>query len=181
MNSEQLFPHAAPDFSDPLGLLGACHERIFQHCTLVENLACHLKEKGADQEALQAAEKIHRYFSTAAAHHHADEEEELFPRLAPRSQELAALIQRLLQEHADLTKLWKAIEPKLAAPESIDDLDAFQSEARCFADAYRKHAEKENEDLFTTARQLISDEELIEIGRSMAERRGVAAKTMTQA
>ncbi len=173
MNTNDLFPPAAPDFSDPLGLLRACHEHIIKHSDMVEALAAHLAAKGLDQEASDAAVQIHRYFSVAAKHHHEDEEQDLFPRLARQSLKLADLIHTLKREHEELEALWAEIAPLLAKPRSIENVETFQALAKRFAGAYRNHASKENSDLLEMARHIFSSDELKEIGRAMAERRGV--------
>ncbi len=173
MNRDTPFPNVAPDFSDPLGLLRACHERIFKHCDMVENLANHLLEKGDELEATEAAAKIHRYFTVAAKHHHEDEEQDLFPRLASQSLKLADLIHALKQDHERLAAPWAEISPLLANPATIDDKVAFQSLAQQFAEAYRNHARKENSELLEMAQHSLSSDELKQIGGAMAERRGV--------
>lgn len=173
MNKNVLFPPAAPDFSDPLGLLRACHERIFKHCDILESLAAHVADQGIDQEAREAAAQIHRYFSIAAKHHHEDEEQDLFPRLARQSLKLADLVHTLKQDHQQLDALWTEIEPILAKPASIKDVENFQSLAERFAGAYREHARRENTDLLDMAQHIFSSDELKKIGQNMAERRGV--------
>ena len=173
MDKNELFPSAAPDFSDPLGLLRACHERVFKHCDLVENLAAHLGDKGPDQEAREAAAQVHRYFSVAAKHHHEDEEQDVFPRLAHQSLKLADLIHSLKKDHEQLEALWAGIAPLLAKPAGIEDIEAFQTLAGRFADAYRTHARMENSELLDMAQHIFSSDELKQIGRAMAERRGV--------
>jgi len=173
MNKEDLFPPAAPDFSDPLGLLRACHERVFKHCDILENLAAHLANQGVDQETREAAAQVHRYFSVAAKHHHQDEEQDLFPRLARQSLKLADQVHQLKQEHEQLDALWAELEPLLAKPASIENIEAFQSLAERFATAYRTHVQRENSDLLDMAQHIFSSDELKQIGLAMAERRGV--------
>lgn len=173
MNTNDLFPAAAPDFGDPLGLLRSCHERVLKHCDIVENLAAHLAEKGLDQEVREASAKVHRYFSVAAKHHHQDEEQDVFPRLARQSLKLADLIHTLKQEHEQLDALWAEIAPLLTKPASIEDIESFQTLAGRFADAYRAHVRKENSELLDLAQHIFGSDELKQIGRAMAERRGV--------
>jgi len=180
MSTSNPFPSAAPDFSDPLGLLRACHENIFQHCDMVERLAEHLTRQGQDQAARETAAKIHRYFSTAARHHHADEEEELFPRLLRRSQQLGDVLDELQQEHQHLDALWQELGPLLAQPATIKDTADFAELAARFANAYRTHAEKENEGVLTQAPDILDHDELKQIGRAMAERRGVPLPPVLQ-
>jgi hemerythrin-like domain-containing protein len=173
MSKDDLFPIAAPDFSDPLGLLRACHERVFKHCDLTEDLAAHIADQGIDQAAREAAAQVHRYFAVAAKHHHEDEEQELFPRLARQSTQLAELVHSLKQEHGQLDALWAEFEPLLATPAAIQDIEEFQSLAERFSDAYRTHARRENSELLDGAEHFFDSDELKQIGQSMAERRGV--------
>ncbi len=172
------FPSAAPDFNDPLGLLRACHGRILAHCQTLERLVPHLSAHGADGEAREAMARVHRYFSTAAQHHHADEEQDLFPRLATVAPDLAPLMRALATEHEGLTGHWQALAPLLSAPErAVADLAAFAAVVGGFVAAYRAHAAKENEQLLPRAADVLSPEELRELGARMATRRGVAAPT----
>ena len=176
MNSHELFPPPAPDFSDPLGLLRACHERVLNHCDTLEKLAAHLGDKGLDQDAKEAAAQVHKYFSVAGKHHHQDEEQNIFPPLARTSLKLADLVHQLKQEHEKLDALWAGLAPLLARPASIEDIDAFGEMARQFADAYRAHVRRENEDLLDIAQHIFSSDELKKIGEKMAERRGLQLK-----
>jgi len=173
MDNNNLFPPPAPDFSDPLGLLRACHERISQHCALLERLAKQFVAQGADLEVRETAAKIHRYFSTAAKHHHTDEEKELFPRLARQSLKLAESVHSLKQEHERLNELWHELEPLLSRPASITDITAFTHLAETFATAHRNHMAQENEELLDLAQHIFGSDELKQIGRHMAERRGI--------
>lgn len=173
MNKSELFPPAAPDFSDPLGLLRACHERILKHCDMAVNLASRLADTGLDSEITNAAAQVYRYFSTAARHHHEDEEQDVFPRLARQSLKLTGLVHSLEQEHGRLEALWLEMEPLLAKPARIENTEEFQSLAAQFAEAHRAHVQKENSELLAQASQIFSSGELTEISRSMAERRGI--------
>lgn len=171
--SQQPFPDAAPDFSDPIGLLRACHGRIEAHCDTLERLVEHLRDKGVDAEARTAAGRIHHYFSTAGRHHHQDEEQDLFPHLARQSLKLADLVHRLHREHAAMDTLWQQLEPLLQRPAGIDDIDAFGALVQRFTAAYRSHIAVENEELLEMARHILSSAELKKLGANMAARRGV--------
>ena len=173
MNQTTPFPESAPDFSDPLGLLRACHQRMLDHCERLLKLADHLQSQGADNEAHMAASAIYRYFTTSARHHHNDEEQDLFPRLARESLKLADLIHRLKQEHVELDALWQELEPLLLRPSHITDLIGFRDLCNRFDDAYRRHIRVENNELLEMARHIFSQAELKKLGASMAERRGV--------
>jgi hemerythrin-like domain-containing protein len=173
MNQTTPFPETAPDFSDPLGLLRACHQRMLDNCERLLKLADHLQSNGADSEALQAAAAIYRYFTTSARHHHNDEEQDLFPRLARESLKLADLIHRLKQDHVEIDALWQELEPLLLRPSHISDPLGFRELCSRFDDAYRRHIRVENNELLEMARHIFSQAELKKLGASMAERRGV--------
>ena len=172
MEKKNPFSDPAPDFNDPLGLIRACHERILGHCDTLLKLPAHFEAHGTDEELRKAATNIHRYFTTAAQHHHQDEEQDIFPILARQSLKLADIIHQLKQEHLELDTLWQELEPLLARPASIDDIEKFSSIISRFSEAYRKHALKENEELLDIAVHILSSDELRSIGESMAERRG---------
>lgn len=169
------FPAAAPDFSDPVGLLRACHGRILAHCATLERLVPHLARHGADAEAREAMARVHRYFATAAQHHHADEEQDLFPRLNTVAPALIPLIQELEREHEGLSRHWQALAPLLAEPEqAMADAATFARVVAAFIAGYQAHAAKENEHLLPRAAEALSPEDLRELGARMAARRGVA-------
>lgn len=173
MSTHDIFPPAAPDFSDPLGLLRACHERVLKHCDTLENLAAHIADKGIDQDAREAAAQVHKYFSVAGKHHHQDEEQDIFPRLARQSLKLADLIHRLKQAHRTIDALWEPLAPLLARPATIQDSEAFSALVEPFTEAYRSHVRQENEELLDRAQHIFGSDELKEIGEKMAARRGL--------
>ena len=171
MSDDQLFPSAAPDFSDPLGLLRACHQRILSHCATLQRLVAHLREQGADAEARKAAGTIYRYFTTAGRHHHDDEEIDLFPHLARQSLKLADRVHRLRQDHLRLDALWGELEPLLKNPQSAlerDDLEVLVGE---FTALYADHIQRENDELLEMAAHIFSRAELQKLGKRMADRR----------
>ncbi|NIP72287.1 MAG: hemerythrin domain-containing protein [Gammaproteobacteria bacterium] len=167
----ELFTEAAPDLSDPLGLMRACHRRVLEHCDLMGRLAEHIAHKGVDAEAREAARRIHRYFSIAAAHHHQDEEDDLFPRLNRVSLKLADVIHRLRQDHVRLGALWGELEPLLARPGDIADPERFGEQCKTLCAGYREHIRVEEEELFDVAQHLLSTDDLRAIELAMRERR----------
>lgn len=176
--SQELFRESAPDFSDPLGLLRACHSRIEQHCATLQRLVEHLREKGVDGDARTAAGKIHHYFSTAGQHHHQDEEQDLFPLLSRQSLKLADKVHRLRQDHVRMDALWQQLAPLLARPAQITDLDALAALVEEFVTAYQTHIAFENDELLEMARHILGKDELKKIGQRMAERRGIRLSTV---
>jgi hemerythrin-like domain-containing protein len=165
------FPEPAPDFSDPLGMLRACHQRMLSNCDLLEKLAAHMEKSGADDDARAAAQRVHRYFSTAAQFHHQDEEEDVFPRLVRTSLKLATVINDLKQDHEKIQAAWQDLEPMLRQIHHIGDMEMFRQVAGNFANLYRQHIKVEERDFLDTAQHLLSSEQLAAIGESMQERR----------
>ena len=107
---------AITDFSEPLSVLRADHERIMEHCEILEKLLPHIAEKGVDDEARRAISTVVDYFNTGAVHHHQDKEQNLFPILNRQSLKLADIIYRLKREHEELAGLWDGIMKALKTP-----------------------------------------------------------------
>jgi len=169
-----LVRETAPDFSDPLAMLRACHGRMLDLCELLQRLPAWIETHGVDDEAQQAITRIRRYFETAAPQHHADEEDDLFP-LLQTDPELALLIDHLRREHLALDRQWQ----RLAAvfdeiKDGMADRRSLQSTANAFCTAYRDHIEIENTRLLPAAASLLSPDQCVELGRRMAARRHIA-------
>ncbi|MEJ2436054.1 MAG: hemerythrin domain-containing protein, partial [Pseudolabrys sp.] len=165
------FNQTAPSFDDPLGLLMACHARMLGHCETLLKLADHLAEHGCDDEARQAARRIHTYFSTAGRDHHEDEEQDVFPRVARTSIKVAEVLHGLRQDHKRMDALWHRLEPLMAKPGAIEDIGALRALAEEFAALYRAHIATENAFIRDKLQHLLSEAQLREIGQSMAQRR----------
>ena len=163
-----------PGFDDPLALLRACHEKILTHCDFLEGLVTHMSEAGPDSEARKTAERISRYFSTSAELHHRDEEDDLFPRLNRQSLKIAELIHTLKNEHEQLKTLWATLSPELKQLPAEGFSKEFTRTANDFFSLYQQHIERENMEFLPLAANSLSQQELAEIGESMAERRGVS-------
>lgn len=165
---------AAPTFDDPLEMLRACHGRIEAQCVTLNRLLRHLKKHGCDEQSVQAARAILRYFDTAGQYHHQDEEENLFPQLLATHDEAASvLITRLLQEHIGLEAAWRNLRPLLLniVEAQAPTLDA--AIVQHFITVYAKHIAQENKTLLPLAATLLDESQLRAIGHSMAARRGV--------
>ncbi|MCW8888139.1 MAG: hemerythrin domain-containing protein [Gammaproteobacteria bacterium] len=174
MSTNSPFPETAPDFSDPLGLLKACHKNILNFCDQLEELSQKIETGPIGFEIAGSAGKIYRYFKTSGKHHHDDEEINIFPILNRTSLKLADRVNRAKQEHTHQDELWAILAPQLANPISIKDGAEFSATAREFIESQRAHVKFEEEELFEMAQHLIGQAELEKIGRKMAERRGVA-------
>jgi len=169
--SSLLSQDTAPDFTDPLGLLKACHQRILGFCDLLEKMTAHIDQQGIDADVKQSAQKIHRYFSTAAVLHHQDEEQDLFPLLIGTSLKMATIIHGLKRDHVALDSHWQKLSSVLAHPASIEETPDFKQWTNEFCGAYRQHIKVEEEDFLSMAQHLLSREQLQQLGKNMQERR----------
>lgn len=166
-----LGPEAAPDFSDPLGLIKACHQRILKHCEILEKLVAHIAAHGVDAEATTAIARVRRYFSSAGIHHHMDEEQDVFPLLEQSSSKMADIIHDLKQEHEAIHQQWVELATLLASPQSLADAESFPALVEQFCELQRNHIQVEERDLFSHAGQVLTSEQLKIIGRNMQQRR----------
>lgn len=162
----------APSFDAPLDMLQACHGRIQAQCATLKKLLLHLPSQGADAQAQQAATNILRYFESAGVYHHQDEEQDLFPLLlAANSTEANHLITRLLAEHQSMEAAWHVLRPLLRGV-MTGSLNAFDNApAERFIELYDRHIALENGHLLPLAKQLLTAEQQLQLGRNMAARR----------
>lgn len=175
------FRTPAAGFDQPLELWLACHDRVRRMTGLLERLAQHVADKGADDAAKVTATSIRRYFDEAAPRHHEDEEVNLFPLLRLRLPEKAAAdekavsaaLERLETDHVELGKLWREIRQLLQAIESGEAAPLERAAAKRFADGYRRHCEIEDTVIAEALRRCLTVEDLDAVGLAMAGRRGV--------
>jgi hemerythrin-like domain-containing protein len=161
-----------PGFDEPLALLRACHGKIVEHCELIEEIVRALQGNSDELDTRQAARKAITYFTSSARQHHEDEEQNLFPLLIRQSLKLADLVNSLKQEHRTLDELWLAIEPELRRMPEPADPDAFIAAASAFCKLNREHVIRENTDFLPIAQSSLSSQQIKDIGRAMAQRRG---------
>ncbi len=172
---DPLFSPAAPDFTDPLGLLAACHGRIRSHCALLERMLAWLPTHGADDEIRRSAQRVIHYFETAGRHHHADEEDDLFPLLAG-SPALDATLAQLRREHRELDALWQDLARRLEQLGSGEVPADLGPLAQTFVAAQSAHIGIEDAQLLPAARALLGPAQIASLGHAMARRRGVTPK-----
>ena len=109
------FTSPAVGLDQPLEILEACHERVKNHCQILQRLSAHLKVAGIDDQAILASKNLLRYFEIAAKNHHEDEENNLFPMLLESMAGSDAIcineiINILKEEHILLEKIWQSIK-----------------------------------------------------------------------
>lgn len=166
----------APSFDHPLELLHACHDKIHQQLDTLQKIAAHLPVHGCDQQVQQAAQGILRYFDTAGQFHHQDEEENLFPTLlalsTPEKARVEALVERLLAQHGVMFAAWsevRAVLVKLAEGENRLLPEALVEK---LIGSYTPHIDLEETELLPLSARLLSPQQIMEMGKRMAERRG---------
>ena len=169
-----LHPSPAAGFDEPFEMLEACHDRVRRMLGLLERLAVHLPVHGADAQAAQAARDVMRYFDTAAPAHHEDEERHVLPRLRAAGDE--AFAAQIEQEHHELHRQWAALRRTLAevaAGTWVGTGPADFVPWQQYAALYRAHAAAEEAIAFPAVRAALDEPALHEMGREMAQRRGV--------
>ncbi len=175
------FRTPAAGFDQPLELWLACHDRVRRMCTLLQRLLEHLRESGADEQARVTAVSIRRYFDEAAPRHHEDEEVDLFPRLLQRLEgrtESEAVgvrnaIALLQSDHREMGRTWSILREALAAIEGGDAGALDEAVVALFVSRYRSHCEVEDTVIAPALRRTLTSDELGEVGRAMAQRRGI--------
>lgn len=167
-------------FDEPLGLLSDCHRRIERFMAAMLKVARQYGGRELDAEARDALERCLRYFQILPRHHNADEEESLFPRLRnePAARDAMAVVDQLHKDHrtADvmhaeaesLAKQWLA-DGRLAE----DSARRLTQLLEQLTEHYRQHIQLEDELVFPLAGRVLSPQQLLQVGREMAERRGV--------
>ena len=164
----------APDFTSPLDMLHACHDRIMDQCSTLQKLMQHLPMHGCDTQAQQAAQAILRYFDTAGQFHHQDEEVDLFPLLsAAQNADADELMKQLLSEHQAMDALWANLRIQLQAIADGKSTELDRKIVGDFSLAYGRHVMLENMKLLPLAARLLNEQQLQQMGTNMAKRRGV--------
>ena len=166
------------DFEHPLEMLKACHDRIAAQNEALRRLAAHLPAHGCDAQAQQAASNVMRYFDGAGRHHHEDEEEDLFPRMiaAARGQNVervSLLVSELQREHRDMEQMWGGIRDTLEKIAHGENAPLAEIEVNRFCTLYHTHIAIEEANMIPLAAMLLGEDDLRQVGRAMAARRGM--------
>jgi hemerythrin-like domain-containing protein len=173
---KELVPSPAAGFEQPFEMLKACHERIARMLDLLARLRAHVDANGVDVQAAGAARDVMRYFDLAAPQHHLDEERHVLPALrASGDAALAALADRLQQDHRCMETAWAAARAVLACVEDAQQpaLSAEDHAAlAAFASLYADHLAAEEGTAFPAAVRRLGDEDLQAMGADMRARRG---------
>ena len=173
--TEPLIP-VAPALDAPLEILSACHGRIHARLETLDRLLRWLPEHGADADARQAAAGVIRYFDTAGVNHQRDEEADLFPRLIARvplesRKRVHALIDWSKDDHAAISAAWDALRGQLLQIAQGASTDLGADDVANFSARYLSHMDREDNELFPYAAQLLTNEDLHAMSTAMKARR----------
>lgn len=177
----QIGQKPSPTFQQPLELLSDCHRRIETFLRALLLVTGQARGGELDSRQREALETALRYFREAAPRHTADEEESLFPRMRELPdaavREALARIDALEADH-------RAAEAEHARVESLgrqwlstgalspEDTARLEASLRKLHGIYERHIAVEDNDIFPLAGKSVPEEQLAEVGREMARRRG---------
>jgi hemerythrin-like domain-containing protein len=165
-----------------LGLLSDCHRRIERFLEMLQKVAGQGAPSALNDEQRRAVDAALEYFRTAAPRHTADEEESLFPmlRAAGSADAKAALqvVESLEQDHAAATLAHAEVDRLFGVWIGQGGLGESQAKKlslllRELREMYRQHIAVEDNDLFPLAARVLGPEQLKELGKQMAQRRGL--------
>lgn len=175
---------STPDagFDEPLRLMADCHRRIEMFLGALARLAAEAETILLPQRR-DALERVLTYFSKAAPRHTEDEERSLFPRMRgsgdPDIRAALAALDALEADHERAAAMHDEVERLCRSWLHLGFLEASRAEqlrARIaeLTALYAPHIEIEEQLVFAAAAKGLDGSLLLEIGREMAQRRGLA-------
>ena len=173
--TDSLIP-VTPGLDEPLEILAACHGRMLAQLETLDRLVRWLPDHGADEDAQKAAANVMRYFDSAAVNHHRDEEEDVFPLLLERCSAAAGMrIRRLVNwvtdDHRALEAAWAALRVALEAIAQGRSSSLCADEVANFSSRYLSHIDREDNELFPFAANVLSADDLRVLSQRMRARR----------
>ncbi len=163
-------------FRDPLAFLYAEHYRNRVICNTLDAASLPLERALSTREL----ESIVDFYTVDRLFHIADEEDSLFPLLRKRcrpSDNLPEILTLLEAEHrSDQALIDTVLDSFLALMrhQSIANPDMLAARSRAMSDFQRRHLAWENSVVMPLAKRRLTETDLIDLGRAMAERRGIA-------
>ena len=169
-------------FDEPLGLLSDCHRRIERFLEILQKVVEQARGNPLNDEQRRAVNAALEYFRVAAPRHTADEEDSLFPLLRnsdnSAAQKALAMVEQLEHEHEKANAAHDEVDQLYRAWMDAHGLDA-QRTARLrevlheLREMYSRHIDVEERQVFPLAGQVLDQNQLAQVGRQMAERRGI--------
>lgn len=166
------------DFSRPLDMLRASHERLRGQCEKLRGLAANLKDRGCDDEARQTSANVIRDLDAVNYQHKEDEEQDLLPRMMAAAaiaggSSLTRMVADITTEHRAMHHAWTELRAALQAVAAGERASLDPLAVDRFVKLYRTHIAVEEASVYPLAEMLLSREDLATIGAHMARRRGV--------
>jgi hemerythrin-like domain-containing protein len=169
------------DFSNPLGLLSDCHRRIERFLEVLLQITRRLGGGPLGPPEREALGKALAYFRNSAPKHTADEEESLFPRLR-ESENARAKFQCLAElelDHRSAARDHELVDSLgnqwlTAGTLGRDEMHRLREALERMSSTYERHIAIEDGELFPLAARVLPPDQLADVGREMAQRRGVS-------
>ena len=175
-HGSKVAPPRGVDFCDPIGFLYREHERIGDCCRRLGRLS----DQPATKNAPALAASILSDLEYALPLHVADEEQDLFPLLERHDSlrhQVVVVLELLQKEHRDDIECGRLLLEQLrlmAGDPELSDPTKLAGCARAFVTLQPGHCAIENEIVLPLAAARLSRDELVELGRRMAARRGLS-------
>ena len=155
----------APGFDQPLAVLKHCHDRIRKQLNTLDKLLQHLPEHGCDEQAMQAAKAVLRYFNEAAPLHHEDEEIDLLPTLqmtatGEDATQLQEYLPQILQQHHQMGAQWAILEQQLQAIANAKSALLSKADVEQFKEIYAGHMQIEETKIAPMAMRIFSETQM---------------------
>lgn len=167
--------HEPAAFRDPIAVLEADHAQVLALCDVLDRLQRNPRH-GADPAEVAA---VHNYLQDHLSSHIADEEEDLFPLLrgtAAAGDDIDRILGLLHAEHETDRRLNHDLcgdLERLVGGRAFTDPARFLMTLTIFAETQRRHLAWENTVVLARARKHLKDADRVELGRRMAQRRGL--------
>lgn len=160
---------------DAIALLLGCHQRIRHFTEVAVRLAS--TPEASEQERVDAAQAVLRYYTIALPLHEADENDSIYPRLHKRlpAGALAEANENMIAQHrtidalvARLVPLWREIA---AHPARQKEFESLLDNTEELQNTWRSHLQLEEEQVVPAMRQYLAASELEVVRREMRARR----------
>lgn len=163
-------------FREPIDCLQADHFRFRLICDLLSKLAAAPDDRLAPQTSRAVLDFLQADFLS----HVADEEEDLLSFLRargwPEGDDQTATSEQLFEQHRRNNELRLRLLPelyRLVAGQPPERPTAFFDSANALIDSLRRHLTWEEDAILPEARRRLTPDDLDELGRRMAGRRGI--------